>query len=540
MKKFTVLLIMALLISAGLLADGTKPIGDGSEFNPYQVATLDNLLWISTNTLTGFTYIIQTADIDATDTENWNDGEGFNPIGGELVSFVGYYNGDGHSIFNLFITRHTSEYQGLFGKISGSTIENLTLENFHIVGLKYVGGLAGYCYGSTIINCASENIFVRGNHRVGGLIGEMYEYSGSRGSSSILFSHSTGTIDGYGDYCAGLVGCNDNTLIKNCFTNMESVTGDNFVGGLVGRNRHGSIITNCRSIAEINGEEFVGGLVGENAYASTISECYSMGNIIADTRVGGLVGRNIYNANISNCYSTANVVCNVSYGGGFVGLTTTDCTISNCYSVGLVFGIWAGGFGGGCTSDCENNFWDIETSGRSDGLYAGINLNITGKAHEEMLNVSTFTDTTTVGLYLSWDFVGNPFNDNENEDIWDIDGITNNGYPFLVDSVITFVDEVTTELLRMSLLKDNYPNPFNSTTTISFSLQEKSMVCLAIFNFKGQKIRTLTNKHYSKGNHSVIWNGKDDNNLSVSPGLYFYKLNVNLKSISVKKCLFLN
>ena len=71
----------------------------------------------------------------------------------------------------------------------------------------------------------------------------------------------------------------------------------------------------------------------------------------------------------------------------------------------------------------------------------------------------------------------------------------------------------------------NYPNPFNPTTTISFSVpQMSSFVTLEIYNVKGQKVKTLVNETKSAGEHSVVWDGRDSNNKPVSSGIYFYNL----------------
>ncbi|PLX04569.1 MAG: hypothetical protein C0595_02650 [Marinilabiliales bacterium] len=70
----------------------------------------------------------------------------------------------------------------------------------------------------------------------------------------------------------------------------------------------------------------------------------------------------------------------------------------------------------------------------------------------------------------------------------------------------------------------NYPNPFNFTTTISFSTTANSYIELVIYNLSGQKVRTLLDKELNSGNHSVLWNGRDDNNQYVSSGIYFYTL----------------
>ncbi len=72
----------------------------------------------------------------------------------------------------------------------------------------------------------------------------------------------------------------------------------------------------------------------------------------------------------------------------------------------------------------------------------------------------------------------------------------------------------------------NFPNPFNPSTTISFSLTAKDAknTKLEIYNLKGQKVKTLVNEELSAGKHSVVWNGTDDSDKSVSSGIYFYKM----------------
>jgi len=74
------------------------------------------------------------------------------------------------------------------------------------------------------------------------------------------------------------------------------------------------------------------------------------------------------------------------------------------------------------------------------------------------------------------------------------------------------------------VLNQNYPNPANPSTTISFSLPEDSNIELSIFNVKGQKVKTLKKEYLSKGTHNIIWEGNDSNNNKVASGIYFYKL----------------
>jgi hypothetical protein len=88
-------------------------------------------------------------------------------------------------------------------------------------------------------------------------------------------------------------------------------------------------------------------------------------------------------------------------------------------------------------------------------------------------------------------------------------------------------------------LYSNYPNPFNPSTTISFSLPKESNVELSVYNIKGQKVKTLVKGEFESGKHSVIWYGKDNNKKICSSGVYFYQLKVNGKSKAIKKCLLL-
>lgn len=85
-----------------------------------------------------------------------------------------------------------------------------------------------------------------------------------------------------------------------------------------------------------------------------------------------------------------------------------------------------------------------------------------------------------------------------------------------------------------SILKSNYPNPFNPTTTISFSLPNEQVIELTIFNIKGQKVKTIYSGLAGEGEHSITWSGKDLNDKLVSSGIYFYKLKTNSSELTRK------
>ena len=98
---------------------------------------------------------------------------------------------------------------------------------------------------------------------------------------------------------------------------------------------------------------------------------------------------------------------------------------------------------------------------------------------------------------------------------WFIDDVALNNY--------TDADAIQI-IPAQAMLKQNYPNPFNPETTIHFSIPVDTNVELEIYNAKGQLVKTLINEKMLRGNHSVVWDGKDENYSTVSSGMYFYKL----------------
>ena len=84
-------------------------------------------------------------------------------------------------------------------------------------------------------------------------------------------------------------------------------------------------------------------------------------------------------------------------------------------------------------------------------------------------------------------------------------------------------------------LFQNYPNPFNLETTIRYYLPVSSRVSIAIYNLEGQLVKTLLSREMKpQGNHSVCWNGKNQDGKMVSSGVYLYKLEVE-RNHTVKK-----
>jgi Bacterial Ig-like domain (group 1)/FlgD Ig-like domain len=95
------------------------------------------------------------------------------------------------------------------------------------------------------------------------------------------------------------------------------------------------------------------------------------------------------------------------------------------------------------------------------------------------------------------------------------------------------------ECIYSPIMIKNYPNPFNPTTTIEFSIINDSKINLKVFNIKGQFIKSLANNNYTKGSHAVVWNGDDEAGKGVSSGVYYYQLYVNGIIEAVNKCVLL-
>ena len=86
-------------------------------------------------------------------------------------------------------------------------------------------------------------------------------------------------------------------------------------------------------------------------------------------------------------------------------------------------------------------------------------------------------------------------------------------------------------------LAQNFPNPFNPTTTISFYLPDRVKVRLEVFNVSGRLVTRLGDGVFSAGPHQVGWNGTDANGTPVSSGMYVYRLTAGNRTMSKKMIL---
>ena len=107
-------------------------------------------------------------------------------------------------------------------------------------------------------------------------------------------------------------------------------------------------------------------------------------------------------------------------------------------------------------------------------------------------------------------------------------------FEYGMESATTEKDRIVLE--KIDLLQ-NYPNPFNPVTEISYSLPYDADVELSIFDITGSRVKTLVKEIETGGFKTVKWDGKDENNMNVSSGTYFYQLKAGKFSIARRMLL---
>ena len=336
----------------------------------------------------------------------WASGKGWDPIGIYTGSggspygspYSAIFEGNNHTISNLYINRPDEEGVGLFGNVytynRGSIeIRNVELRGVNVTGSENVGALVGYSSqgaisnvsvtggtvtavvqqdedgndvgGTTVgglvgsssggISDSSADVTVTGRVEVGGLVGESHD--------PITNSHASGAVSGNYDV-GGLVGRNNDDIDRSYATGDVSGTDDDAassVGGLVGTHWYdGSTISNSYATGNVSGTTFVGGLVGL-VWGGNIQTSYATGNVTGANvnqpvssgfdnwagRIGGLVGSN-RGATISTSFAAGDVT-GMHHVGGLVG-ENGGSTIRATYAHGDVTVI-PGGEGASCQSD---------------------------------------------------------------------------------------------------------------------------------------------------------------------------------------------
>ena len=216
------------------------------------------------------------------DDDYWNDGAGWQPIGSSSNRFDAIFDGNGYTIYNLFIDRGLARYVGLFGFTNSSTV---------------------------IRNADLRATDIRGDAYVGSLVGAM-------SYGAVFGSRAAGEVAGF-DYAGGLVGASFNGLISASYSTAR-VSGDDHVGGLVGWNGSGRIVA-AYATGTVSGDQYVGGLVGYQNRGS-ITASYATGTVSGNDHIGGLAGGGNQGATTDSYWDTQSSGQSSSSGGA--GKTT--------------------------------------------------------------------------------------------------------------------------------------------------------------------------------------------------------------------------
>ena len=199
--------------------------------------------------------------------------------------------------------------------------------------------------------------------------------------------------------------------IRNVGLEGVNVRGRKHVGALVGRN--GGMVSDAWSTGKVSGNSFTGGLVGWNMRNGAVERSYSEADVtgwnasdsggpIWSTRIAGLVGGNY--GRIANTYATGSARGR-GYVAGLAGENSYNHGITNSYAIGAVSTEedWplAGGLVGLQGAAVTGSYWNIETSGRSDGAGQG---ELSGAVGLDTTALQSLTAAATGWCETIWDF----------------------------------------------------------------------------------------------------------------------------------------
>jgi hypothetical protein len=306
--------------------------GAGEPNEPYLIETAAQLNMVGLLQCKLDRHFKMAADIDLSEYT----GESFNIIGycldySDNSSFIGVFDGNGHTISNFTYDSSGLNYIGLFGWIDdpNAEVKNLGLidPNISVEDGGVIGAMAGVLERGTISNCYVKGGSIRADLYVGGL--------------------------------AGMVGFQGIGHMKNCYSTAE-VKADHTVGGLVGFNWDGSV-SDCYSEGRVDGNDVAGGLVGSSS-AGEITNCYSIGKVTGQDDVGGLVGSEAITI-FTSCFWDSDVNPDVNgIGDGsdpnVIGLPTVEMQTESTYTD-------AGWDFVGETVNGPNDIWKMNCEGMS-------------------------------------------------------------------------------------------------------------------------------------------------------------------------------
>ncbi len=332
--------------------------GEGSAESPYQIATAEQLVYLSNRVLLGETYagkyFIVTNDIDL-------GGKYWQPIGSynnsnttACLAFAGNFDGQNYTIQDVWIPysgTSTARYQyaGLFGWNTGN------ISNLQVTGLvqgKQNGGISARNEGA-IDNCDSYVDLHQYDSTGAFYMGGIAAYSSGSITNCLNYGDMKSSSSNYGiNYISGIAGyvnasANDVT-ISRC-ANYGNIDGYSYLGGIAGRtvtgNEFGLTIEECFNAGQISGKFYVAGIAGSATAAVTIRNCYNSGDIYgmtASTATVGNGGITVRGGEIINCYSVGNLSSIRARMTHIVSdvISANLAPVTNCYY--LEDGIYAG------------------------------------------------------------------------------------------------------------------------------------------------------------------------------------------------------
>jgi hypothetical protein len=257
MKKISLAILLLTAFLCLIAQEAVLPLGEGTEQSPYQISSWQNLYWMSVRDSSYDSkmacHYVQTSDISfPAEINTWDENKGWNGIGwgslSESHAFTGVYNGQNHTITNLFINRPEDDMLGLFGNTNAAHISNLGLDSVSVTASYGPSGLVGEMDGSSVVN----NCFVKGN-----ITGEAF--------------------------VGGITGYNNASTITDCYF-IGNITGTEGLGGITGYN-DAATISNCYSVAVVSEGDLAGVLIGCND-AGTVNNSFWDADVCALDGIG--------------------------------------------------------------------------------------------------------------------------------------------------------------------------------------------------------------------------------------------------------------
>ena len=297
-KLFTMLmLVMAWLFpQRGWAQETSQPsVGNGSKSNPYEISTAAELAWFRDYVNGGKLPVSAklTADIDLKDfcyaAANNAKELSWEPIGNYSKRYTGTFDGNGHTISNLYI-KVQRQGVGFFGCAEDASIKNITFDNAQVenTGNDYNYSMTGIVVGAgfatlqnlkTLNNCSVKS----GAKRLGGIAGSLTRScSNLENNATVSGKYEVGGIAGRFSSVYTMSSCVNNGMVAE--------NGSGRCGGIVAVLTFGNI-EDCANYGNVTGTNEIGGIVGYAQDNSTIKSTLSCGNITSqESRAGIIVG----------------------------------------------------------------------------------------------------------------------------------------------------------------------------------------------------------------------------------------------------------